>query len=232
MSYEDRNGLPHSYGIGFHQSFKNGLPISSQGEIVFPSLGNDGAGHHLSSTPPPLPLVTLLTSHFPQVERYETTQALLSCRHQDVNFLCAHVLEMKLYIDKLDRMGVVFPRDQAIDLVLLLLPKSYDQFIENFYMRNIDVTLIDLTQMLMVAEPEMLKSTSKAKMLIGSNSKFSMDINNSENSGPEKISLPNGKGLAKVKLFDRMVKRKARFGIVPCVDPKESICFYCKLKGH
>ena len=63
---------------------------------------------------------------------------------------------MILYIDKLDRLGVVFPREQAIELVLLSLPKSYDQFIENFYMRNIDMNLIDLNQMLIVAKAEML----------------------------------------------------------------------------
>ncbi|KAL7594781.1 hypothetical protein Lser_V15G30478 [Lactuca serriola] len=38
---------------------------------------------------------------------------------------------MALYIDKFDRLGVVFPREKAIGLVLLSLPKSYDQFIEN-----------------------------------------------------------------------------------------------------
>ncbi|KAL7594788.1 hypothetical protein Lser_V15G30477 [Lactuca serriola] len=34
MSYEDRNGLPHSYGNSFPQSSRDGLPISSQGEII------------------------------------------------------------------------------------------------------------------------------------------------------------------------------------------------------
>lgn len=83
---------------------------------------------------------------------------------------------MKSYIDKLDRLGVIFPREQAIDLVLLSLPKSYSQFVEIFYMSDIDVTLIDLTQMLIDAEAEMIKGTSEAKMLEGTDSKVSTDI--------------------------------------------------------
>ena len=53
--------------------------------------------------------------------------------------MCAHIHGIESYIDKLDRMGVFFPMKQAIDLVSLSLPKLYDHFIENFYMRSIDV---------------------------------------------------------------------------------------------
>ena len=70
----------------------------------------------------------------------------------NMKIMCAHVLKMKSYIDKLERMGVVFPKEQANDLVLLSLSKSYGQFVKNFHMRNLDVTLIDLTYMLMVFE--------------------------------------------------------------------------------
>ena len=74
---------------------------------------------------------------------------------------------MKSYIDKLERVGVVFLKDQSIDLVLISLRKSYGQFIENFHMRNLDVTLTDLTEMLIVVEAEMLKAQLKQKFLRG-----------------------------------------------------------------
>ena len=86
--------------------------------------------------------------------------------------------------------------------------------------------------MLIVAEAEMLKSTSEAKVLNESNSKVSMDIDNGDNDDPEKIFLPNGKGSSKMKIFDRTGKGKASSRIIPCVDPNESICFFCQLKGH
>ena len=59
-----------------------------------------------------------------------------------------------------------------------------------------------------------------------------MDIDNGNIENLEKISLPNGKGSTMFKSFDRMVKRKAKFEIVLCTIPKESVCFYCQEKGH
>ena len=59
-----------------------------------------------------------------------------------------------------------------------------------------------------------------------------MDVGNSNIGSLEKVCLPNGKGSAKVKLFDHTVKRKTNFEIVSCANAKESICFYCQLKGH
>ena len=53
------------------------------------------------------------------------------------------------------------------------------------------MTLMDLTYILMVVEAEMLKNTTIAEILIGSNSKISMDIDNGNISALEKISLPN-----------------------------------------
>ncbi|KAL7587682.1 hypothetical protein Lser_V15G40599 [Lactuca serriola] len=232
MSSHDDNGIPYFCGNGFPLPSEYDISLSDQGENVFASSRNGGSGHHASLTLPPPPLVTLPTSCYPRVERYETTQALLACRHQDGKFVCGHVLEMKSHIDTLDTMGVVFPREKAIELVLLSLPKSYSQFIENFYMRNLDVTLIDLTRMLTVAEAKMLKSINEEKVLEGFDSKVSMDIDNGNNGGLEKISLPNGKGSAKLKLFDRIVKRNAISEIVPRANPKESICFYYQLKKH
>ena len=96
------------------------------------------------------------TSRFHQVERYETTRVLLACKHRDGNYVCAHILKMKSYIEKLKRVGIVFPKEQAINLVLLLFPKSYGYFIENFHMRNLDVTLNDLAESLITIEVEML----------------------------------------------------------------------------
>ena len=78
----------------------------------------------------------------------------------------------------------------------------------------------------------MLKSTSQGKMFEIFVSTISIDIDNGNIGCPEKVSFPNGKGLAKVKPFDHMVKRKGSSDIVPCAIPERSICSYCQLKGH
>ena len=103
MSSQDNNGLP--------LPSKDDLPHSDQGESVFLSSNNDGNGYHASPTLPP-PTMTLPMS---RVERYETTQALLACKHKDGNFVCTHVLKMKSYIAELERSGVILYREQAID---------------------------------------------------------------------------------------------------------------------
>ena len=83
-------------------------------------------------------------------------------------------------------------------------------------MRDHDVTLIDLTYMLISIEAEILKSINQANMFDGSVSELSIDIEDGNIGSLEKLSLPNGKGSAKVKPFDHMVKRKVNPEIVPC----------------
>lgn len=165
MSSHGNNGLPRFLGSGFPLPSEDDFPHSDQGESMFPFSSNDGNGGHVSSTFPHLPPVTLPKSCFLQVEKYEITQALLASKHQDGKYVCMHFLEMKLYIDKLDMLGVVFLMELDIDLALLSLPKSYSQLFKDYYMSDHDVTLIDLTHMLIVVEAEMFKSTMKQKCL-------------------------------------------------------------------
>ena len=106
----------------------------------------------------------------------------------------------------------------AVDWVLQSLPNSYSEFVREYYMTNHNVTLIDLTYMLIVAESAMVWRNRKA-MLIGESAfESSMDVDN----GDERHAM--------IEKFDH--KRKAMSEVVPCVVPKESICFYCQEKGH
>ncbi|KAL7588544.1 hypothetical protein Lser_V15G40008 [Lactuca serriola] len=205
------------------------LPQVDQGERMSPS-SSGGTRNHASPTLPPPPPVILPDLSFLQFEKFKVTQSLLACKHLDGNFVCAHVLNMKSHIERLGMLGVVFLRELAIHLVLVSLPNSYSQFIEDLHEMDHDVTLIDLTYLQIIAEAEMLKSIGQANVFEGSVSQNSM--HNSNNGSSEKVSLHNGKGSAKVKPFDHMVKRKASYEIVPCVVPRESICFYCQLKGQ
>ena len=70
--------------------------------------------------------------------------------------MCAHILKMKLHIDRLGMLGVVFPRKLVVNMVLQSLPESYNQFVKNYYMTDNDVTLIDLTYLLISTESTMI----------------------------------------------------------------------------
>ena len=119
---------------------------------------------------------------------------------------------MKSHIDRLRMLGSIVYKELAIDWVLQSLPNSYSEFVREYYMMNRDVTLIELTYMLIAAESAMVWRNRKA-MLIGESAfKTSMDIDN----GNERHAI--------IEKFDH--KRKATSEVVPCSVPKESICFY------
>ncbi|KAL7617183.1 hypothetical protein Lser_V15G04127 [Lactuca serriola] len=140
-------------------------------------------------------------------------------KHQDGKSICAHVLDLKLHIDRLGMLGVMFPRKLAIDLVLQSLPKSYSELVKGYYMTDRDMSLIDLTYLLVATESTMILRTGNANFIGRSTSQTSMDIDNGNIGSPEKISLSKGKG-------------KAKSEIVLCTIPKESIYFYCHEKGN
>ena len=75
-------------------------------------------------------------------------------------------------------------------------------------MMDHDVTLIDLTYLLIAAESAMIWHVGQANLSGESNSQTAMDTGNIG-------SLERTKSM-----------------IVQCVVPKESICFYCQEKGH
>ncbi|KAL7612787.1 hypothetical protein Lser_V15G09280 [Lactuca serriola] len=217
MSKSNNYGFPEPYGKSFPH--EDDVPRLDHG------YGNP------ASFPLPPPII-LPDPRVRQLEKFKITQALLASKHEDGKSICAHVLEMKLHINKLGMLGVDVSGKLAVDLVLQSLPDSYSDFIKDYYMMDHDVTLIDLTYLLIVVESKMIWGTGKGNLTGRSTSQTSMDINNGNIGCPEKSSLPNGNGLAKVKPFDRMVKKKAEYEIVPCAIPKDSVCFYCQEKGH
>ncbi|KAL7593577.1 hypothetical protein Lser_V15G32502 [Lactuca serriola] len=230
MLSSDNNGLLRPFGNGF--PCEDDLLLIDQGERTFPSLSIVGTGNLTSpNLLPPSPVI-LPDPRFLQLEKFKVTQALLACKHLDGNSVCGHVLKIKSHIDRLGMLGVIFPKELAVGLVLHSLPESYGQFIKCYYMTDQDVILIEPTYLLIVVEAEMLKCTCQANMFEGSVSQTSVDNDNGNIGSPEKVSLPNGKGSAKVKPFDHMVKRKANSEIVQCAILEYSICFYCQLNGH
>ncbi|KAL7595039.1 hypothetical protein Lser_V15G28631 [Lactuca serriola] len=203
MSKYDNYGLPKSHGTSLSQ------------EDDIPRFDRGSRDH--ASLPPPPPII-LPNPQVQKIEKFKLTQALLASKHEEGKSVCAHILEMKSHIDRLRMLGSVVCEELAVDWVLQSLPDSYSEFVREYYMMNHDVTLIDLTYMLIAAESAMIWRTGKAKLIDGSAFQTSMDIGN------------GNKRHAMIEKFDH--KRKAKSEVVPCAVPKESICFYCQEKGH
>ena len=203
MSKFDNYGLPKSRGTSFPH--EDDIPRFDRGTRDHASL------------PPPPPII-LPNPQVQRLEKFKITQALLASKHKEGKSVCAHVLGMKSHIDRLRMLGSVVCEEMAVDWVLQSLPNSYSEFVREYYMMNYDVTLIDLTYMLIAAESAMVWCNRKAKLIGESAFKTSMDIDN------------DNERHAMIEKFDH--KRKAMSEVVPCVVPKESICFYCQEKGH
>ncbi|KAJ9551125.1 hypothetical protein OSB04_015170 [Centaurea solstitialis] len=159
-------------------------------------------------------------------ERFQVVKSLMECKHQDGTSVCTHVQKMKAYIDRLGNLGVNFPRELAIDMVLNSLSGAYKQFIVNFNMNNMDKTLMELHGMLRTAEASMGKTQS-------AHSTAPVLAIREGGCKKKKVSHPKGKGKAKVVPRNQGLKRKAETSdISPTSDPKEAICFYCQERGH
>ncbi|KAL7598045.1 hypothetical protein Lser_V15G25299 [Lactuca serriola] len=161
MSSSDNYGLPKSFGTSF--------PL----EDDVPRLDR-GSGNHTSLPPPPL--IILPDPKAQRLEKFKITQSLLASKQKDGKSICTHVLDMKLHINRLGMLGVVFPRNLAIDLVLQSLHESYSEFVKEYYVTDHDITLIDLTYLLIVAESAMIWRNGQANLIGRSTSQTNMDI--------------------------------------------------------
>ncbi|KAK8597151.1 hypothetical protein V6N12_065627 [Hibiscus sabdariffa] len=85
-------------------------------------------------------------------ERYETSKALFQCKMSEGSPVGAHVIKMMGYIQTLEKLGFALNDQLAVDVVLQSLPDSFNQFVLNFNMNEINKTLLQLLGMLRTAE--------------------------------------------------------------------------------
>ena len=141
--------------------------------------------------------------------------------------MCPFVFEMKGYVERLEALGVKFDDQLAIDLILVKLPSSYNQFIISYQMKDAkNVSIMELHNLLQNSENAITKepkaSNQDAPVLaIGNARKRKASSSWNKNAGGKSKCTNNFKG-----------KEKANSELVPTKDPKEAICFYCGQKGH
>ena len=119
---------------------------------------------------------------------------------------------MKGYIDHLDRLRFPISQELATDLILNSLPNSYDQFVMNYNMNNMDKSISELHSMLKTAGVNIQKKKPSNVLIVQK----------------EKGYKKKGKGNAKTKNGSKS-KPKPKPKAKP---PKEGVCFHCKESGH
>ncbi|GJX50216.1 hypothetical protein Tco_0277061 [Tanacetum coccineum] len=70
-------------------------------------------------------------------ELFEMVKAFHACKLEDGQSVSAYLLNMKDYLDTLERLGYPMPKELGVDLILNSFNKEYDQFVQNYNMHNV-----------------------------------------------------------------------------------------------
>ncbi|KAK8681085.1 hypothetical protein V6N13_053492 [Hibiscus sabdariffa] len=146
-------------------------------------------------------------------ERYETSKALFQCKMSEGAQVGAHVIKMMGYIQTLEKLGFALNNELAINVILQSFPDSFNQFVLNFNMNEINKTLPQLLGMLRTAESNMKKGGSKSILMV-------------------REAKRKEKKVAKSKGVDK-TKSKGKEALKPKGGvSKDGKCFHCGKNGH
>ncbi|GJT32048.1 retrotransposon protein, putative, ty1-copia subclass [Tanacetum coccineum] len=114
-------------------------------------------------------------------ERLDVVKSLMACKPKPRALICAFVLEMKGYFDRLESLNMVFDVELSINIILSDLPTDYNQFVLSYQMNKKDTSIMELHSLLQTVEQGIKKidvpSTSAAPMLtVGHNAKKKKDF--------------------------------------------------------
>nr|GEW28967.1 retrovirus-related Pol polyprotein from transposon TNT 1-94 [Tanacetum cinerariifolium] len=157
-------------------------------------------------------------------ERLDVVKSLMACKPKPRASICAFILEIKGYFDRLESLNMVFNAVLFINIILSSLPADYNQFVLLYQMNGKETSIIKLHSLLQTAEQGIKKidvpSTSTSIVLT---------VN--YNARKRNTSYSNWKGKATKRKSDRVSKRKVEYEISLKSDPKEAMCFYYNTKG-
>ncbi|GJY02584.1 hypothetical protein Tco_0360736 [Tanacetum coccineum] len=86
------------------------------------------------------------------VKRFDLIQTFHACKQEEGKPVVAYVLQMKGYVDQLERLGYLLPQDLIVGLILNGLTKDFMGFMRNYNMHNMGKTIGELHAMLIEYE--------------------------------------------------------------------------------
>nr|GEX27015.1 hypothetical protein [Tanacetum cinerariifolium] len=109
-------------------------------------------------------------------EHLDVMKSLMACKPKPGASICAFVLEMKGYFDRLESLTMVFDTELSINIILSGLPVDYNQFVLSYKMNGEETSIMELHSLLQIAEQGIKKSdvpsASAASVLtVGHNAK-------------------------------------------------------------
>jgi hypothetical protein len=152
-----------------------------------------------------------------RAERYNISKALFACKLVEGSSVSPHMIKMMGYIETLTKIGCEIKDDLATDVILQSLLVSYESFIMNFHMNDIEKTVIELYGMLKTADDTIKKNLNNVIMVQKEKKK-------------RKHWMPH-KGKDKENVFDEPSSSKPKTKGKSGPSPDEE-CFHCHKKGH
>ncbi|GJY17973.1 hypothetical protein Tco_0389464 [Tanacetum coccineum] len=109
-------------------------------------------------------------------ECLDVMKSLMACKPKPEASICAFVLKMKGYFDRLESLNLVFYVELSINIILSGLSADYNQFVLSYQMNSKETLIMKLHSLLQTAKKGIKKidvpSTSAAPVLtIGHNAK-------------------------------------------------------------
>nr|GEV79772.1 hypothetical protein [Tanacetum cinerariifolium]GEV90825.1 hypothetical protein [Tanacetum cinerariifolium] len=101
-----------------------------------------------------------------RLERFNPIQTFYACKQEEGRLVVAYVLQMKGYVDQLERFGYVLPQDLTVGLILNGLTKDFTGFVRNYNMHNMRKTIGELHAMLIEYEKGLLQKAKTPQIMM------------------------------------------------------------------
>ncbi|GJX36429.1 retrotransposon protein, putative, ty1-copia subclass [Tanacetum coccineum] len=161
------------------------------------------------------------------VERFDLIQTFHACKQEEGKPVAAYVIQMKGYVDQLERLGYMLPQDLIVGLILNGLTKDFAGFVRNYNMHNMGKTIGELHAMLIEYEKGLPKKAETPQVMMIKGGKIQK--------AKKKSLKAKGKGKANGKGNDKQVYIPKPKNLKPSAKEhpaKDDTCHYCKEVGH
>ncbi|GKE43669.1 hypothetical protein Tco_1470953 [Tanacetum coccineum] len=85
-------------------------------------------------------------------EHLDVVKSLMACKSKPKASICAFILEMKGYFDRLESLNTMFDAELSINIILSGLPDEYNQFELSYQMNRKETLIMELYSLLQTAE--------------------------------------------------------------------------------
>ncbi|GJR52181.1 retrotransposon protein, putative, ty1-copia subclass [Tanacetum coccineum] len=100
------------------------------------------------------------------VERFDLIQTFHACKQEEGKPVATYVIEMKGYVDQLERLGYMLPQDLIVGPILNGLTKYFAGFVRNYNLHNMGKTIGELHAMLIEYEKGLPKKAETPQVMM------------------------------------------------------------------